>query len=78
MYVDAADFQFTSIQLNHSYHTKVHVDKNNVGLWWIMAVGNYNGGELWVYDPHNAFIDLRRQRSAYRLIHAVAPGGPSW
>lgn len=51
----AADFRLTSIQLNNSYNPKVHVDKSNDGLWWIIAFDNYNAGELWAYDACSAF-----------------------
>ena len=43
--------EFTSIQLNKDYASTIHVDKNNVGESLILGLGDYTGGELWVYDP---------------------------
>ena len=28
-----------------------HVDANNVGTSYIVALGSFDGGELWVADP---------------------------
>eukprot|EP00439_Symbiodinium_sp_Y106_P086235 s163_g32.t1 len=41
----------TEIQLNKNYNARLHVDKNNSGPSWIVALGEFSGGELWVYDP---------------------------
>eukprot|EP00930_Biecheleria_cincta_P049347 TRINITY_DN34561_c0_g1_i1.p1 TRINITY_DN34561_c0_g1~~TRINITY_DN34561_c0_g1_i1.p1 ORF type:complete len:477 (+),score=62.96 TRINITY_DN34561_c0_g1_i1:190-1620(+) len=46
----AADFPFTSIQLNYNYASRPHVDKNNLGTSFIVGLGDYTGGELWVHD----------------------------
>lgn len=37
---------FTSIQLNHNYQTKPHVDKNNIGESLTLSFGDFTGGEL--------------------------------
>jgi len=42
----------TSIQMNRNYAAREHVDSNNRGPSWIIALGSWtNGGELWVEDP---------------------------
>ena len=93
MYVNvagAADFRSSSMQLNHSYNAKVHVDKSNIGLWWIIAFGDYTEGELWAHDLTIADL-LQHQggfaaaaprlmlgaRSAHRLCSAMGTGGPN-
>ena len=37
---------FTSMQLNHNYQTKPHVDKNNIGKSLTLSFGDFTGGEL--------------------------------
>eukprot|EP00438_Fugacium_kawagutii_P035507 Skav211959 [mRNA] locus=scaffold433:52337:53855:- [translate_table: standard] len=42
----------TSIQMNRNYAAREHVDGNNVGPSWIIALGDWTkGGELFVEDP---------------------------
>lgn len=43
-------FDFTTVQVNHNYQTKPHVDKNNVGDSVIFGLGDYEGGALQVED----------------------------
>lgn len=33
------------------YFAKFHVDKNNHGPSTLIAIGNYEGGELWITNP---------------------------
>ena len=42
------DFHFTSIQVNKNYLSALHVDKNNLGPSYIVGVGDYEDGGLWV------------------------------
>jgi len=45
---------FTSVQVNQNYECLPHIDKNNHGLSMIFAVGDYDGGDLYINDkPHN-------------------------
>lgn len=39
-------FKYTTIQVNKNVLSKPHVDKNNVGESYIVALGDYTGGEL--------------------------------
>eukprot|EP00930_Biecheleria_cincta_P037597 TRINITY_DN25823_c0_g1_i1.p1 TRINITY_DN25823_c0_g1~~TRINITY_DN25823_c0_g1_i1.p1 ORF type:complete len:2603 (-),score=588.26 TRINITY_DN25823_c0_g1_i1:172-7914(-) len=45
------DFKYSSIQLNMNYSAKLHVDKNNYGPSYIIGLGNYSKGQLWILDP---------------------------
>jgi hypothetical protein len=40
---------FTSIQINYNTVSQPHKDKHNVGATWIVALGDYEGGELAIY-----------------------------
>ena len=40
------DFKYTTIQINKNLPCKPHVDKNNVGPSYIIALGDFTGGEL--------------------------------
>lgn len=56
-------FKFTSIQVNVDYASKPHVDRNNLGASFIIGLGNYTGGKLWVHDdigrkPHTLDEDI--------------------
>ena len=44
-------FQFTSIQANKNFNSRMHVDNNNMGPSFGIAFGDYEGGMLWVYNP---------------------------
>jgi hypothetical protein len=40
------NFQYTTIQVNKNIQSDPHVDKNNVGPSYIIALGDYTGGDL--------------------------------
>jgi hypothetical protein len=44
----APGFTFTSIQVNKNYMSAMHCDKNNLGNSYIVGVGDYTDGALWV------------------------------
>ena len=44
------DPKFTSIQFNKNNKAKKHKDGKNVGISYIIGLGDYTGGELIVYD----------------------------
>merc|ERR1712061_825832 len=48
-------FEFTSIQVNHGFASREHVDPHTEGPSWIYATGGFEGGELWVEDPTNGY-----------------------
>lgn len=43
-------YKFTTIQYNKNQQTAKHKDGRNVGVSYIIGLGNYTGGELIVYD----------------------------
>jgi len=45
------NFKFTSIQVNDNHKSSRHKDGNNVGKSYIIALGDYTGGELRLYNP---------------------------
>ena len=44
-------FKYSTIQLNYGYASRIHVDHNNRGDSRILALGQFQGGDLWCYDP---------------------------
>merc|ERR1719174_1485220 len=52
------DFKFTTIQLNKNYAAKMHVDGNNHGPSYIIGLGEYTGGEVWVMDEENGEVEM--------------------
>ena len=44
---DYKDFYNTTMQLNRNYSARLHVDKNNHGPPYIIALGEYEGGRQW-------------------------------
>jgi hypothetical protein len=43
-------FTFTSIQINKNYQSAMHVDAYNLGPSYIVGLGDYDGGRLWLHD----------------------------
>ena len=46
---DAA-FRYGSIQVNYNYRARKHIDSNNLGPSYIVALGSFEGGQLWTGD----------------------------
>ena len=75
------NFEFTTIQYNKNMRAARHVDGRNVGISYIVGLGNYTGGELIVYDndkkPTGAVKhDLRNNFLSFngsKFLHEVAP-----
>jgi hypothetical protein len=47
-------FKFTSIQVNVNYASRPHVDRNNLGESFIIGLGKYTGGSLWVHSDNGS------------------------
>lgn len=45
-------FKFTSVQYNKNHRTARHRDASNVGVSYIVGLGDYTGGELIVFDEN--------------------------
>ena len=43
-------FKFTSVQYNKNHRTARHRDAKNVGVSYIVGLGNYTGGDLIIFD----------------------------
>lgn len=52
---------FTSIQVNDSFRCKAHKDKGNVGQSYIVAFGNFQGGEL--------VLDISGVKTSHNIRH---------
>ena len=49
-----SEFKYTTIQVNKNVLSPPHVDINNVGISYIIALGDYSGGELVIEGkPYN-------------------------
>ena len=46
------EFKFTSVQYNKNNRAARHKDSKNVGISYIIGLGNYTGGELIIYDKN--------------------------
>lgn len=58
MHTQDPGFKFTSIVINKNHMARLHKDKNNIGESYITALGDYNGGELRVWNKEQtAFTD---------------------
>jgi hypothetical protein len=72
MYAYDPTFRYTTIQVNKNVFCKPHVDKNNVGESYGIAMGDFTGGSLVVegkeHDIHNRFLKFDG-----RLGHWITP-----
>src|SRR6056300_721462 len=58
MHTQDPGFEFTSIVINKNHMARLHKDKNNIGESYIIALGDYTGGELRVWNTDKtAFAD---------------------
>jgi len=44
------NFHFSSIQVNKNNRTAKHIDGRNVGMSYMIGLGDYTGGDLLIYD----------------------------
>jgi hypothetical protein len=51
------EFPFSSIQINYNYMARKHVDGNNIGPSYIIALGPHAGGGLWTADQYVHSVD---------------------
>jgi len=45
-------FKFTSIQFNKNHRAARHLDAKNMGISYIVGMGDYKGGELIIFDEN--------------------------
>jgi len=67
------DFKYTTIQLNKGYAARLHVDGNNHGPSYIIAMGDFTGGQLWIYDGHGP-VELEVPEGGLRGYKHLKPG----
>jgi hypothetical protein len=69
-------------QLNRNYNAKLHVDNHNHGSSWIIGLGPYEGGTLWIMDHEHGDTNIvPRPRPRHDLVslcswsmtHSVPP-----
>jgi len=67
---------FTSITVNQNYKADAHRDKGNVGQSYLVAFGDYTGGELEIHEgPLKGLHDVRTPvvTDFSRVLHSVRP-----
>ena len=69
---DAA-FRYGSIQVNYNYRARKHIDSNNLGPSYIVALGSFEGGQLWTGD--RGVLDCREKWCLFdgNTEHATEP-----
>ena len=48
---EAENEGYLSAQVNRAKRLQVHKDKNNHSTSWLIALGDFTGGRLWLEDP---------------------------
>ena len=70
--ISKPDFKYTTIQVNKNVVSNPHVDKNNVGPSYIIALGDFSGGKLVIEgDEYN--IKNRWKNFDGKLGHWITP-----
>jgi hypothetical protein len=67
------DFEFTSITVNQNYKSTPHRDKGNEGQTYIIAFGNFSGGELCVEDMPDQDIKNGFIFNGATQLHSTMP-----
>ena len=69
------DISWNAITVNQYYRASPHYDKNNVGESFLVAFGNYTGGELEIHEgPSLGFKDIRHKpikMDFSKVLHSV-------
>lgn len=70
------NFKFGTIQINKNVKTAKHIDKNNIGLSYCLALGNFRNGGLELYPPNEPkkILDNRHKWVKYdgKIPHKTA------
>ena len=64
-------FKYTSITVNKNFKTHPHLDKNNIGLSMIIALGDFEGGRLII---NNNYVDIKNNKhyfEGHKHIHST-------
>lgn len=57
-------FRFTSIQFNKNHKMKKHIDSKNVGVSYIIGLGDYEDGRLIIYSTNGKtkkFVNIKNK-----------------
>eukprot|EP00392_Amoebophrya_sp_AT5.2_P004603 g4611.t1 len=75
-----AAHQWTQLAVTHNFQGSPHIDKQNTGFFYALAVGDFSGGEICVEeDARKVAVVNTKDRIAKidgRFPHWVAPWGP--
>ena len=69
---------FTSITVNQNYRADKHKDRGNIGESFLVAFGDYSGGELVLYNESDSkeLFDIKYKpiiRDFSKIFHSVEP-----
>lgn len=71
------NFEFNQIVINKNFEIMPHKDASNVGVSYIIGLGEYTGGELVVdYEDHKEYHDIRHKFYTFdgsKYLHWVEP-----
>ena len=61
---------YLSAQVNRAKRMQVHKDKNNHSTSWLIALGDFTGGRLWLEDPLGQH-QVKQRRRTYGWTHLL-------
>jgi hypothetical protein len=61
------DFEYNQICLNKNFKCNPHVDGNNLGESYIVAFGDYSGGDLQLYDSNDRIININIKYQLFKF-----------
>ena len=72
------DFKYSDIVINKNFRTQKHKDASNVGLSYIIGLGDYEGGNVIVENQNNTttFYNIKNQPVGFNgslLYHSTEP-----
>jgi len=71
------DIPWNGIMVNQNYKADPHKDKGNTGVSYLVAFGDYTGGELRIHEGPNAGLhDINRKpikEDFSKVLHSVEP-----
>jgi hypothetical protein len=71
------DISWNAVTVNMNYKIAPHYDKHNVGDSYLVAFGDYTGGELEIHEgPHLGFKNIRHnpiKLNFSEVLHSVRP-----
>ena len=65
------DFEYTQVQLNKNFQSPPHFDNKNIGESYIVGLGDYKGGRLFIKQP-SPFTDdfmIRKEDIRHKVLN---------